>query len=110
MIFFMWKWLIDNRYISANVPKTDQVKNMFALMLGEMYPVRLCLHILPDAPASLKQVLGGTLYGVFGSIRLFYFERYQAGWISQQKVVESAGSFCFIKDSDYENDNCHDSI
>ena len=64
-------------------------------MLGEMYPVRLCLHILPDAPASLKQVLGGTLYGVFGSIRLFYFERYQAGWISQQKVVESAGSLNF---------------
>jgi len=30
--------------------------------------------------------------GAFG----FYFERYQAGWISQQKVVESAGSLNFM--------------
>ena len=41
-------------------------------MFGEMYPVRLCLTILSDAPASLKQVSGGSLYRVFGSIRLFY--------------------------------------
>ena len=31
------------------------------------------------------------LRAVLGSVR-FLFERYQAGWISQQKVVESAGS------------------
>ena len=53
-------------------------------MLGEMYPVGLCLHILPDAPASLKQVLGGTLYGVFGSIRLFILNvTKQAGFRSK---------------------------
>ena len=37
-----------NRYISANETETDQVKFLFATALGEMYPVRLCLHILPD--------------------------------------------------------------
>ena len=37
-----------NRYISANETETDQVKILFATALGEMYPVRLCLHILPD--------------------------------------------------------------
>ena len=31
------------------VLKTDQVKKSFATVPGEMYPVRLCLHILPDA-------------------------------------------------------------
>jgi hypothetical protein len=33
---------------------------------------------------------------VFGSIR-FLFERYQAGWISQQKVVEPAGLLNFME-------------
>ena len=32
---------------------------------------------------------------MFGSVR-FLFERYQASWISQQKVVESAGSLNFM--------------
>ena len=41
--------LIYNRYISANIPETDQVKSLFAIHLGEMYPVGLCLHILPGA-------------------------------------------------------------
>ena len=50
----------DNRYISANVPKTDQVKKIFALILGEMYPERLCLHILPDASLHISAV-GATL-------------------------------------------------
>ena len=40
--------LIINRYISANETETDQVKILFATALGEMYPVRLCLYILPD--------------------------------------------------------------
>ena len=42
------------------------------------------------------QVLGGTFETMFGSIR-FLFERYQAGWISQQKVVEPAGLLNFME-------------
>ena len=37
-----------NRYISANETETDQVKILFATALGGMYPVRSCVHILPD--------------------------------------------------------------
>ena len=63
--------------------------NVFALIVGEMYPVGLCLHILPDV---LWYDVAGSWSGlrsVLGSVR-FLFERYQASWISQQKVVESA--------------------
>ena len=48
LIPVLLQWLIDNRYISANVWKTDQVKMIICSILGEMYPVGLCLHILPD--------------------------------------------------------------
>jgi len=41
--------LLYNRYISADVPKSAKLKKSFAAASGEMYPVRLCLHILPDA-------------------------------------------------------------
>ncbi len=68
------QWLIDNRYISANVPKTDQVKNMFALMLGEMYPVGLCLYTSCRAlPCILAQALGwaiGTCSVAFGFLNI----------------------------------------
>jgi len=47
-VLIFQQWLIDNRYISANVWKTDQVKMIICSVLGEMYPVGLCLHILPD--------------------------------------------------------------
>ena len=43
----------------------------------------------------ILQVLGGTCETMFGSIR-FLFEHYQAGWISQQKVVEPAGLLNFM--------------
>ena len=51
--------------------------------------------------ACMQMVLGRTCERVFGSVR-FLFERYQAGWISQQKVVESAGEALFYGDSDHE--------
>ena len=57
-----------------------------------MYPEGLCLHILPDVSLCDKsRFLVGPRSVMLGSVR-FLFERYQAGWISQQKVVESAGS------------------
>ena len=54
-----------------------------------MYPVGLCLHILPDVPVYDDS---GLLVGPPSSAweRSVLFERYQASWISQQKVVESA--------------------
>ena len=60
-----------------------------------MYPVRLCLHILPDVLwHDGSRLLAGPWILVFGSVR-FLFERYQASWISQQKVVESASLLKF---------------
>ena len=60
-----------------------------------MYPVRLCLHILPDVLwHDGSRLLVGPWILVFGSVR-FLFERYQASWISQQKVVESASLLKF---------------
>ena len=88
----------DNRYISAKRFETDQVMNVFALIVGEMYPVGLCLHILPDVSLCDKsRFLVGPRSVMLGSVR-FLFERYQAGWISQQKVVESASSLNFYGD------------
>ena len=58
-------------------------------------PVGLCLHILSGAFLyHRKWVLGRTSEHVLGSVR-FLFERYQASWISQQKVVESASLLKF---------------
>ena len=44
--------------------------------------------------ACMQMILGRTCERVFGSVR-FLFERYQASWISQQKVVESASLLKF---------------
>lgn len=41
--------------------ETDQVKMIFATALGEMYPVRLCLHILPGV---LWHVVAGSWSGL----------------------------------------------
>ena len=95
MSLFYCSGYFDNRYISAKRFETDQVMNVFALIVGEMYPVGLCLHILPDVSLCDKsRFLVGPRSVMLGSVR-FLFERYQAGWISQQKVVESAGSLNF---------------
>ena len=45
--------------------------------------------------ACMQMVPGWTCERVFGSV-LFLFERYQAGWILQQKVVESPGEALFM--------------
>lgn len=39
--------LLGNRYISANSQYTGQVEVLFVVIVDEMYPVRLCFHILP---------------------------------------------------------------
>ena len=49
VIFCIDTVLFENRYISANVSETDQVEFMFASKLDGMYPVGLCLRILPGA-------------------------------------------------------------
>ena len=42
--------LIDNRYIFQQIAhEPTKFKIEFAAYIGEMYPVRLCLHVLPDA-------------------------------------------------------------
>ena len=37
--------LIENRNISAKRFETDQVKNVFALIVGEMYPEGVSSHL-----------------------------------------------------------------
>ena len=71
--------------------ETDQVKMIFATTLDEMYPVGLCLHILPDV---LLHVVAGSWSGLhaYAWERSVFYECFQACWISQQKVEESAGS------------------
>ncbi len=49
VIFCIGSVFFENRYISANVSETDQVEFMFASKLDGMYPVGLCLRILPGA-------------------------------------------------------------
>ena len=79
MVFF------DNRYISANVSETDQVMNVFALIAGEMYPVGLCLHILPDVSLCDKsRFLVGPRSVMLGSIRFLFERTKQAGFRSRK--------------------------
>ena len=63
--------LFDNRYISANAPETDQVNRSFATSLDEMYPVRLCLHILPDVLWHDVAGSWSDLRSVLGDVRFF---------------------------------------
>lgn len=65
--------LFYNRYISASVTETDQVKEPFAFSLGEMYPVRLCLYVLPGASMQKrKRALGRASVTMFGGVRFFF--------------------------------------
>ena len=53
--------MIYNRYISANMPKTDQVRSLFAATTGEMYPAGLYLYDLE--PDVLSHCCGRFLVG-----------------------------------------------
>ena len=91
-IFCIDTVLFENRYISADVPKTDQVKSTFAMKSNEIWPVGLCLHILPGAFNCFTwQVLGRTFGTALGSVRSF-FECFLACWISPRKIGKSAGN------------------
>ena len=97
IVFIAGQGYFDNRYISANVSKIRQVIKTFCSNRRWNVSGRIVsTHLAGRSLAWLLQVLGGTFETVFGSVR-FLFERYQASWISQQKVVESAGLL------DYEN-------
>ena len=84
--------------------ETDQVKMIFATTLGEMYPVGLCLHILQDV---LWHVVAGSWSGLhaYAWERSVLYECFQACWISQQKVEESAGSLNLHEVPTNENDS-----
>ena len=77
--------LFDNRYISAKRFETDQVMNVFALIAGEMYPVGLCLHILPDVSLCDKsRFLVGPRSVMLGSVRFLFERTKQAGFRSRK--------------------------
>lgn len=67
--------LFENRYISADVPKTDQVKSAFAMKSEEILPAGLSLHVLPGAFNCFSwQVPGRTFGTALGSVRFFFHE------------------------------------
>ena len=55
--------------------KPTKFKEEFAAYVGEMYPVRLCLHVLPDASLHVcRRFLVGPVsecLGAFGFLRMF---------------------------------------
>ena len=90
--------------------ETDQVELLFALNWVKCAGrITVFTGLTGRFFVFQRRLLVGPQSVVLGSVR-FLFERYQAGWISQQKVVESASSLNFIGDSNHENDNCFDSI
>lgn len=72
------------------MPKTDQVKNIFALILGEMYPVSLYLHDFPDAFLYISAGSWSDHRHVLGGVR-FFTECFQGLLDFAAKVGESAG-------------------
>ena len=61
-----------NRYISAIRSQTDQVSEEFAAYIGEMYPVRLCLNILPGASLHVcRGFLVGPVSECLGAFGFF---------------------------------------
>ena len=59
--------LFFNRYISANIPETDQINCLFLRTMGGMYPVGSCpYHILPDV---LWHRFAGSWSGLWYSVR-----------------------------------------
>jgi hypothetical protein len=86
-----------NRYISANETETDQVKILFATALGGMYPVRSCVHILPDV---LLHGGGGSwsdlslgVWEVSGFFHVKFRILFKPAGSSQRKVVIQKSSF-----------------
>jgi len=74
----------ENRYISANVPKTDQVRIMFALIVVKCIR-QDCVHTSRRAhPCILAQALGRAI-GRCVWLRSA-FESNQACWISQRML------------------------
>ena len=66
--------------------ETDQVKMMFAMKWMKCAGrITVYTGLTGRFFACMQMVLGRTCERVFGSVR-FLFERYQAGWISQQKL------------------------
>ena len=76
----------NNRYISANVPETNQVKQTFAVSQVQCIRWGACLHVLPDV---LGQSSGACLESSF-------FGTLPAGWISQQTLWDQQAKLYFM--------------
>ena len=64
---------LQSVYFSKCVYKPAKLKVSFASILGEMYPVRLCIHILPGVSwHDRSRFLAGPIDTVFGSVRHFF--------------------------------------
>ena len=74
--------------------ETDQVELLFALNKVKCIRWDCVYTSCRTFPAFQRRLLVGPQSVVLGSVR-FLFERYQASWISQQKVVESASLLKF---------------
>ena len=90
-----WKPL----YFSANVSETDQVEIMFALGLGEMYPVELCLHIYRTLSCILMRALGRASDTCMEAF--FFYASTLAGF--RNRICKTAGSLPSFSNS---QNNC----
>ena len=76
----------NNRYISANVPENNQVKQTFAVSQVQCIRWGACLHVLPDV---LGQSSGACLESSF-------FGTLPADWISQQTLWDQQAKLYFM--------------
>ena len=65
--------------------KPTKFKKEFAAYIGEMYPVRLCLHVLPDASLHVcRWFLVGPVSECLGAFGFYLNVTKQAGFRSRK--------------------------
>ena len=89
--------------------KPTKFKKKFAAYIGEMYPVRLCLHVLPDASLHVcRWFLVGPVSECLGAFGFYLNVTKQADFTAESCGIGRPAKF--YGDSDHENDNCYYSI
>ena len=82
--------------------KPTKFKKEFATYIGKMYPVRLCLHILPDASLHVcRWFLVGPVNECLGALSFYLNVTKQAGFRSRSCGIGRLAKI--FGDSDHEN-------
>ena len=81
-------------------------KECFALIVGGMYPVRLCLHILPDVSLCDKsRFLVGPRSVILGDVRFLLNVAKRAGFCSESCGIGSMFKNCGVSDQDCDSND-----